>query len=231
MAEDECNREFDRYESERRDLRQAELDAERNYDQTISALAALALGVSLTIFKDFINTSAAVAMPLMVLTWVVFAVALVISLYHRKLTYETHRAWRDLLDKEFKNWSPGAWDRAEKAYDTIPGIKHVERLKGVGYGLLIFGSVLLTTFIIANSFNRESDNGNTEKSAATTAADTAAVPSDSHAGRSHSTASPASRPTEGSSEPTHDDRSSKIKAAVLKVKGFEEQAYANVRCF
>jgi hypothetical protein len=152
---EECNREFDRYEPERNELRKAELDAEKNYDNTISTL----LGAKQSVWT-----------PCLAVAWISFGFSLFVSLYHRKLTYETHKAWREILDSEFTQWHRGAWDRALVRYDTIPRIKLVEHLKSVGFWLLSLGLLLLGVFVFANYIHKETEHVNAQPTVATTSA-------------------------------------------------------------
>jgi hypothetical protein len=146
----DCDRDFDLYESERQELRKAELEAEKSYDTNLVTLSGLALGVSLTILKDFIGRDTAVWLWALITAWVCFLACLLLSLWDKKLTYETHKAWRGKLDESFANWRPGIWDAVLKEYDTIPGIKCLPALKRWATRTLVGGIVFLSLFVLLN---------------------------------------------------------------------------------
>ena len=170
QPQDECNREFDFYEQERGDVKKAELDADRAYDTSTSTIAALAIGLSLTVFKDFLRGPDVIWLASIALAWICFSASLLSSLWHRKLTYDTHKAWREAIDREFTDWRPGARERALECYDKIRGIKMVEHLKPVAFFALVAGIFLLTIFLVANVLNKETPNGVTEAAAVSDAA-------------------------------------------------------------
>jgi len=145
--------EFKRYHEYRPGLISQQLHAEKGYDALLVTLSSGAIGGSIVLLKDLIGTDRAVAVWAMGFALLSFVVCLGLSLYHRKLTFDTHKQWRDILDAEFTNWSePGAFERAGKKYDTIPGITRVEKLKDWAFYLLVAGVFVLSLFLLVNLF-------------------------------------------------------------------------------
>ena len=188
---EQCDREFDRYEGERPEIRKAEFDTEKSLDTILVTLSSLALTVSLTILKDFIKGDAAVWRWSVAVAWVCFVISLLLSLFDRKLTYQTHRAWRELLDSKFTPWKPGAWDEAQREYDDIPGMKWLNRLKAGSFWSLALGIVLLSMFLLVNLYaNTPADTANPQPAVAKSdAPDPPAIHPNANAGQADPAAS------------------------------------------
>lgn len=166
----DCDREFDLYEPERQELRKTELDAEKNYDTMLVTLSSLALGLSLTILKDFVGKDKAVWLWSIGLAWAAFVACLLLALWDKRLTFRTHRAWRELLDEKFADWKPGTWDDALKNYDRIPGINSIDKIKAGATVSLIVGIAMLSVFVTVNFFLRSPSNAATQSAAPSTSA-------------------------------------------------------------
>jgi hypothetical protein len=187
----ECKREFDLYEPERQELRKAELDAEKNYDTMMVTLSSLAIGVSLTVVKDFIGKDKARWLLSIGLALLAFVACLILAFWDKKLTFRTHRAWREKLDDKFKNWKPGAWDEAQSEYHLIAGINCIDKIKNAAEVCLISGIVLLTVFVLANLFPRNNAHAESNPNTANT---TVAEPATRRASANSATSTPPTTP-------------------------------------
>lgn len=194
---DECDRDFDRYERERPDVVKSELESEKNYDTLLVTLSTVALGTSLTVLKDVVGNDKAGQFWALGAAWVAFVVSLAAALYHRKLTYETHKKWREILDEEFTSWKSGAWTRAMEAYHRIPGIKAVDHMKNVAYWALIVGVVFLSVFLVLNLIEKGQVNAKPQPAAASPAV-TGSAPTHANpaTGRAHPTGTAPTGPTQ-----------------------------------
>ncbi len=146
-----CDREFDKYETERETLRKTELDAEKNYDTMLTTLSAGALAGCWTVWTNISSgKSPDYGIFLLGIAWVSFAVSLAASLLDRKFTYDAHKSWRKTLDEEFQNWSVGAFQRADEKYEKLPGIKTLRYIKNVSLWTLFIGIGFFTIFLMLN---------------------------------------------------------------------------------
>jgi len=145
-----CDEEFARYHKERDTIIKNELEAEKNFDTTLLSLSTLAIGASLTIYKDIVRAGSAT--PLIVISWLFLGICIFASLTDRLLSYFTHKQWRDILDGEFTHYvergGVGAWDRVLPKYEEIPWVKHLPKLKWVSFGTLALGIVFLMLFVL-----------------------------------------------------------------------------------
>jgi hypothetical protein len=146
----QCDQEFDWYESERPELRRAEFDTEKNYDTLLATAAGLFLGFGLTTLKDFASIANAIWLPVLMLACLCFTASLFLALYDKKLTYESHKAWRELIDLKFLKWKPGAREAALAEYDSLPGIRLIPRIKLWAWWLLVVGIGLLLLVVFVN---------------------------------------------------------------------------------
>lgn len=137
-------RDFQRYNKERDEWVKAMLDAERSYDTLLVTISTLALGASLT--KDWVARQTGIGDFFLVLSWTGFAVCLGLSLLHRYWTHYTHQTWIDKCDEVFKTWTPDVWTRCDSAYNEVPKVRIVEKVKkwaGIAVGIGIASSFCL----------------------------------------------------------------------------------------
>src|ERR1041384_6345356 len=144
LRREQRDRDFQRYYKEREEWVKAMLDAERSYDTLLVTISTLALGASLT--KDWVAKQTGVGDIFLVLAWTSFAACLVLSLLHRYWTHSTHQIWIDKCDEVFDSWTPDVWERCDCAYNEVPRVKLVERVKtwaGIAVGIGIASSFVL----------------------------------------------------------------------------------------
>lgn len=137
-------RDFQRYYKERDEWIKAMLDAERSYDTLLVSISTLALGASLT--KGWVTRRTGLGDFFQITAWIAFAACLCLSLLHRYWTHSTHRIYVEKNDEVFSNWTPDAWDRVNRAYDSVPRVIAVERVKtwaGIAVAVGIIASFFL----------------------------------------------------------------------------------------
>jgi Na+-transporting methylmalonyl-CoA/oxaloacetate decarboxylase gamma subunit len=139
--------EFDKYYSHRDSTCKAEDEAEKNFDTTLITLATLAIGSTFTVLKDITKGSGAV---FIFLSWLALGMCLFSALVDRLLSYTTHKEWREIFDREFGIWKPGAWERAVAAHKTIRFVNWLPHLKWVGFWCLLGGVVFLMIGIMVD---------------------------------------------------------------------------------
>jgi hypothetical protein len=131
---------WEKYEINRKDVCKGEDDAEKAYDTALLAVASIAIGATFPLLKDITSTASFV---FIVISWSVLGSCFVIALLDRLLSYYTHMKWREILDEEFDNWTPGAWKRCKEKHGTIPFLDVLPTLKWWGFGTLLGGLILL----------------------------------------------------------------------------------------
>lgn len=133
---------FQQYYKERESWKKAMSDADASYDTLLASISTLALGATLA--KDWTESTNGIGNVFIVIAWIGFACCLGLSLLHRYWSYYTHRMYIEKCDAVFSDWSPDVWKRCDEAYDSIPRVKQVEKLKiwaGVAVGVGIASSL------------------------------------------------------------------------------------------
>jgi len=149
-----CDREYDKFETERDNLRKTELDAEKNYDTMLTTLSAGALAGCWQIWRDAIAKGQFTGAVWLLLSSLAFVVSLALALLDRKYTFDAHKKWRLILDSEFdtKKWKPGAFERADERYKELPGLGFLRQAKNLIIGFLFVGILLFGGYVLVNYY-------------------------------------------------------------------------------
>ena len=144
-----CNREFDLYESYRKDVLRIERQAEKSFDTFLGTICVAAIGSTFTLLGSVDKGD---GKGWIIASWVFFAVCLLLSLCDRLATYHVNKRGREIYDKHFDAWSEGAFKRATAEALAQPLNYVLEYTKWIATVLFSLG--LLSLFIgIASSWS------------------------------------------------------------------------------
>ncbi|MCC6681755.1 MAG: hypothetical protein IT445_12710 [Phycisphaeraceae bacterium] len=176
---------YDVYQEERRHLTQSEGTFDLAITTAVLTISGGALGISLTLVKDFDVVEAAATSYLLATAWVLLVLALLGSLVSLKVNQETHSRFRTILDEECAHGLDGAFERA-RARQTSCWLRRLLRFTDwASVTTCLVGTALLFTFVYSVVANGDTKNG-TAPAATTTA--TAATPDSTTATASTSAA-------------------------------------------
>lgn len=138
------------YLDERKALTEGAETYASRFDLWIVSLAGGALGLSMTFVKDFVRPGTKLDSCLLFLSWVLFAIAIVLCLVCTLLCQRTREKFRDDLDRA--HGQPGE-DWLQQARDVqtqrrLPAWINV--LNYVNIGAFALGVVLLAVFMYKN---------------------------------------------------------------------------------
>lgn len=158
---------YEVYQQERRHLAEAEGALDHAVTTAVLTISGGALGISLTVVKDFNLLAAAAASNLLAAAWTLLVVALLGSLVALKCNQETHSRYLTILDEEMAREFDGAFERARRRQRAC-WLRRVLRIADwVSVVFCLIGTALLFMFVYTLVANGVASDAHTATSAHT----------------------------------------------------------------